>query len=105
MVDGREVGVEPICVALKKAGVQIAPSSYYAAKTWPPSARTVRDAHLVEDIKVAHKANLAVYGAGRFTFRSWGMCGREDSGTSGRMAHARTDGARCGVASVRQVYG
>ena len=63
MVDGREVGVEPICAALKEAGVQIAPSSYYAAKTRPPSARAIRDAELVEDIKTAHKANLGVYGA------------------------------------------
>ncbi|ANH38192.1 Integrase core domain protein [Nocardioides dokdonensis FR1436] len=63
MVDGREVGVEPICAALKEAGVQIAPSSYYAAKTRPPSARAVRDADLGEDIKTAHKANLGVYGA------------------------------------------
>ena len=63
MVDGREVGVEPICAVLKNAGVQIAPSSYYAAKTRPPSARAIRDAELVEDIKTAHKANLGVYGA------------------------------------------
>jgi len=63
MVDGREVGVEPICAVLKNAGLQIAPSSYYAAKTRPPSARAIRDAELVEDIKVAHKANLGVYGA------------------------------------------
>ena len=56
-------GVEPICAVLKDAGVQIAPSTYYAAKTRPPSARTVRDAELVADIKVAHKANLGVYGA------------------------------------------
>jgi hypothetical protein len=63
VVDGREVGVEPICAVLKKAGVQIAPSSYYAAKTRPPSARPVRDAELIEDIQVAHKANLSVYGA------------------------------------------
>ncbi|NYI77111.1 IS3 family transposase [Nocardioides panzhihuensis] len=63
VVDGREVGVEPICAVLKKAGVKIAPSSYYAAKSRPPSARAVRDAELVTDIKVAHKANLGVYGA------------------------------------------
>jgi putative transposase len=56
-------GVEPICAVLKDAGVQIAPSTYYAAKTRPPSARAVRDAALTEDIKVAHKANLGVYGA------------------------------------------
>jgi putative transposase len=63
VVDGREVGVEPICAVLKKAGIAIAPSSYYAAKTRPPSARSVRDAALVTDIRVAHKANLGVYGA------------------------------------------
>ena len=63
VVDGREVGVESTCAVLKNAGVQVAPSSYYAAKSRPPSARAIRDAELVEDIKVAHKANLGVYGA------------------------------------------
>ena len=63
VVDGREVGVEPICAVLKKAGIQIAPSSYYAAKNRPPSVRAVRDGELVTDIKVAHQANLGVYGA------------------------------------------
>ena len=56
-------GVEPICKVRGKAGMQIAPSTYYAAKTRPPSARSVRDAELVVDIKVAHRANLGVYGA------------------------------------------
>ena len=56
-------GVEPICTVLKDAGVQVAPSTYYAARQRRPSARSVRDAALVEDIKVAHKANLGVYGA------------------------------------------
>ncbi len=63
VVDGRRVGVEPICAVLKDAGVQIAPSSYYAAKIRPPSARAIRDAELVTDIKVVHKDNLGVYGA------------------------------------------
>ena len=63
VVDGRELGVEPICAVLKDVGVQIAPSTYYASKTRPRSARALRDAELVEDIKVAHKANLGVYGA------------------------------------------
>jgi putative transposase len=56
-------GVEPICTVLREAGVQIAPSTYYAAKTRPPSARAVRDAELGVDIRTAHKANLGVYGA------------------------------------------
>ena len=56
-------GVEPICAVLKDAGVQIAPSTYYAAKARPPSTRAVRDAELVVDIQAVHKANLGVYGA------------------------------------------
>jgi hypothetical protein len=63
VVDGREFGVEPICAVLKKAGVQVTPSSYYAAKSRPPSARAVRDADLFIDIEVAHQDNLGVYGA------------------------------------------
>ncbi len=63
VVDEREVGVEPICAVLNKAGVKIAPSGYYASKTRPPSARTIRDAELVLDIRAAHAANLGVYGA------------------------------------------
>ncbi len=56
-------GVEPICAVLRDAGVQIAPSTYYAARKRPPSARAIRDAELVTDIRAAHKANLGVYGA------------------------------------------
>ena len=56
-------GVEPICTVLKDAGVQIAPSTYYAARKRPASARAVRDAELIADIRTAHRANLGVYGA------------------------------------------
>ena len=56
-------GVEPICTVLKAAGVQIAPSTYYAARDRPPSARALRDAELVGQIRAAHQANLGVYGA------------------------------------------
>jgi putative transposase len=51
-------GVEPICQTLA-----IAPSSYYAARVRPPSARSVRDAALSADIGRLHRANYAVYGA------------------------------------------
>ena len=51
-------GVEPICQVL-----EIAPSSYYAARVRPPSARAVRDAALSADIGRIHLANYAVYGA------------------------------------------
>lgn len=64
-IDGHRdrFGVEPICRVLADVGAQIAPSTYYAAKVRPPSARTVRDAELMEDIRVVHKDNLGVYGA------------------------------------------
>jgi len=50
-------GVEPICRTL-----QVAPSSYYAAKTRPPSAREVNDATLADVIGRVHRANFGVYG-------------------------------------------
>ena len=37
-----EFGVEPICTVLRSAGVQVAPSTYYANKTRTPSARAQR---------------------------------------------------------------
>lgn len=56
-------GVEPICDVLAEAGTKIAPSTYYAAKTRPPSARAVRDAELMSAIGKVHADNLGVYGA------------------------------------------
>lgn len=55
-----ELGVEPICRAL-----QIAPSSYYAAKRRQiaPSARAVRDAAMMQVLMVLWVANKKVYGA------------------------------------------
>lgn len=50
-------GVEPICREL-----QVAPSSYYAAKRRPPSARQVNDATLADVIGRVHRANFGVYG-------------------------------------------
>lgn len=51
-------GVEPICVVL-----QVAPSSYYAAKKRAPSARSLRDAELKPLIVGVYESNLSVYGA------------------------------------------
>ena len=55
-------GVEPICQVLTKAGTKIAPSSYYAAKTRPPSARAVADEKHLELIRRVHADNYGVYG-------------------------------------------
>lgn len=63
LVEGRKLGVEPICKVLAEAGVQIAPSTYYAHQTRPPSSRAIRDVELTEEIKHVHTENLGVYGA------------------------------------------
>jgi putative transposase len=61
-------GVEPICRTLA-----IAPSSYYAAKTRPPSARTVRDQALSSDITRIHAEHFSVYGVRK----AWRVLRRE----------------------------
>jgi len=48
---------------LAQHGCQIAPSSYYAAKSRPRSARAVRDEQLLADIRRVHAADYGVYGA------------------------------------------
>jgi putative transposase len=52
-----EFGVEPICEVLP-----IAPSTYYAAKSRPPSARFLRDQELKAEIKRVYEENKSVYG-------------------------------------------
>lgn len=62
-----EFGVEPICRALQDTPAQIAPSTYYAAMTRPPSARSIRDEQLTEKITKIHEENYDVYGARKMT--------------------------------------
>jgi putative transposase len=62
-----ELGVEPICAAL-----QVAPSTYYAAKNRPPSARAVRDAVMCQVLMVLWVADRKVYGAHKL----WKAAGR-----------------------------
>ncbi|KUL38581.1 IS3 family transposase [Actinoplanes awajinensis] len=57
-----EHGVQPVLQALEDTPAQIAPSTYYAAKTRPASARTVRDRQLTETITQIHADNYGVYG-------------------------------------------
>ena len=52
-----EFGVEPICTVL-----QFAPSTYYAAKSRPPSARALSDQRLGQEIQRIHEENYGVYG-------------------------------------------
>jgi putative transposase len=54
----RKFGVEPVCEVLP-----IAPSTYYAVKSRPPSSRALRDADLDQEIRRIYQANFGVYGA------------------------------------------
>jgi putative transposase len=63
-----EFGVEPICTLL-----QVAPSTYYAQRTRPLSARALHDAQLKVEIKRVWDANWKVYGARKI----WRQLGRE----------------------------
>ena len=58
MVDGRRLGVEPICTTL-----QVASSTYYAARDRPLSARARRDAELLPALVELWKENYEVYGS------------------------------------------
>ena len=61
-------GVEPICQTL-----QIAPSTYYAAKTRLPSQRATSDAVLKPELERVHASNFGVYGARKL----WRQLNRE----------------------------
>jgi putative transposase len=58
VVDGRRLGVEPICTTL-----QVASSTYYAARDRPLSARARRDAEFLPALVELWKENYEVYGS------------------------------------------
>ncbi|WP_370944453.1 IS3 family transposase [Amycolatopsis sp. cg5] len=60
---GDRFGVEPICAVLTEFGIKIAPSTYYAARVRPESARAVRDEELKKEIQRVYDENYRVYGA------------------------------------------
>jgi len=57
--------IEPICRALTAHGASVAPSTYYAAVSRPPSARAVRDGQPKTEISRVHKENREVYSVGK----------------------------------------
>lgn len=70
-------GVEPMCRVLSEHGVRIAPSTYYAAKSRPPSPRAQRDAELLVEIRRVHhdrEIGRGLYGARKV----WNHLKRED---------------------------
>jgi len=68
-----QFGVEPICRALRQAGVRISPSGYYAARARPPPARAVREAALEKQILRVWKDSGERYGA----WKVWDQLNRE----------------------------
>ena len=58
VVEGRPLGVESICAVM-----QVAPSTYYAAKARVPSARAQSDAVLRPAVRQLWEDNYRVYGA------------------------------------------
>jgi putative transposase len=93
-----ELGVEPICAAL-----QVAPSTYYAAKhrEQQPSARARRDAVLLPVLVALWVANRKVYGAHKL----W-KAARRAGCDLGRDQVARLMRAAgiCGVTRRRKVF-
>ncbi len=92
--EGLVWGVEPICRVLP-----IAPSTYYAHKSRPPSARTLRDQWLRGEIRRVYEANYRVYGAdknlgsaqpGRHPGRSLHR-GASDAGPGHSGSHSGTE--------------
>lgn len=90
--NGDELGVEPICRVL-----QVAPSTYYAAKSRPLSARAIRDAVMLPILVALWQANYRVYGARKLwkTARRAGHdIGRDQ--VARLMRHAGIEGVRRG---------
>jgi len=78
-------GVEPVCRELEASA-----SAYRARRTRPPSARSVRDAYLLAEIRRVHGESNGVYGQ----FKIWDEL--NDTGT--RVA-------RCTVERLMRRYG
>jgi putative transposase len=79
---------------LTAAGTKIAPSTYYAARSRPPSARAVRDAVVTGKITEVHEKNYGVYGI-RKVYAELARQG----GVEGRPV------ARCTVARLMKAVG
>jgi putative transposase len=84
-----QYGVEPICRTLG-----LAPSTYYATKTRPPSVRAIRDEATKPEITRVYQSNYRVYGRHKI----WRQLQREGTPV-GRDQVARLMG-ELGIAGV-----
>jgi len=62
VIEGRPLGVESICRVLRMAGLQVAPSTYYAAKSRRLSPRARRDQVMGPALCRLWEDNYRVYG-------------------------------------------
>lgn len=94
-------GIEPICAVLREQGCGIAPSSYYAAKKRPVSARAQRDEIVLGHIRRVHsdaKIGRGLYGARKV----WHELAREQArGEHRELGHV----PRCQVERLMRVNG
>ncbi len=89
------LGVEPICQVLA-----VAPSTYYAARSRPPSARAIADEVLKPEISRVHTANFEVYGVRKV----WRQLCREGIGVGrDRVARLMDDLALRGATRTRRI--
>jgi putative transposase len=80
-------GVQPVLQALQGTPAQIAPSTYYAHKTRPASARSARDRVLIEKIEEVHEKNYGVYGVRKV----WHELNRQLDGQDTRVARCTVE--------------
>jgi putative transposase len=81
-------GVEPICRVM-----EFNPSTYWAARSRPPSQRALRDEVLKPEIRRVRKENYGVYGVHKL----WKQLNREGirvARCTARAPHARPGAAR-----------
>ncbi|GGM15486.1 IS3 family transposase [Promicromonospora citrea] len=91
-------GVQPVLQALQGTPAQIAPSTYYAHKRRPESARAARDRVLTEKIEQVHEKNYGVYGVRKV----WHELNRQLAGQSGGQSERV---ARCTVERLMRANG
>jgi putative transposase len=88
-------GVEPICRTLA-----IAPSTYYAARSRPPSKRCIDDERIKPEIERVHESNFGVYGARKV----WRQLRRDDVEVGrDRVARLMAELGLCGVTRTKRV--
>jgi hypothetical protein len=66
--------IEPMPRALTAHGARVAPSTYYAAVSRPPSARAVRDGQPKTEISRVHKDNREVSAKSEGQISAAGQC-------------------------------